>query len=186
MPVEKTKYIRDVEAQYDNYRNLRLTVLGLVSPRLNRYEDREDLRSFIDEYFIRTLLEYDPRSPVDLPGYMKTMLTTRARGTFITAHKKIDNSESAFDAFDIIELQAEDEYESVNPFPDDLIDYIAKSLALNDYEVVAVSGIANGESRYAITKRLRERFSEMTQQKSFEIYSDCLEAVKSIVATYLK
>src|SRR5690606_39735877 len=44
---------------------------------------RRELRSYIDEQFVKLVKEYDINNPVDFPGYIDKKLKLRVKQTFI-------------------------------------------------------------------------------------------------------
>lgn len=47
---------------------------------------QDDLRSYIEEQFLRLVLEYDPSGSVDFPGYVSAKLPKRVSGSYVHAH----------------------------------------------------------------------------------------------------
>ncbi|AYJ76332.1 RNA polymerase sigma factor 1 [Bacillus phage BSP12] len=76
-------FLRDVDKLMHQYRNLRLSVYNQFKGDLPDPVSQEELRSYIDEQFVRLVKEYDINGPVDFPGYIKTKLTYRVKHSYI-------------------------------------------------------------------------------------------------------
>lgn len=86
-------YARDIDRLYVMYKPLRLAVYKEVSSWLTSEQDKADLTSFINEHFVRLVKEYDPTSNVDFPGYIKKMLTLRAKHSFTSNLRRYSTKE---------------------------------------------------------------------------------------------
>lgn len=73
---------RDIDALFVQYENLRNKVYSQYSISFNNNATREELRSYIDEEFIKLCKEYEINGEVDFPYYIKTKLNARVDGTF--------------------------------------------------------------------------------------------------------
>ena len=76
-------FLRDVDKLMHQYRNLRLSVFNQYKDSLPDPVSQDELRSYIDEQFVRLVKEYDINGPVDFPGYIKTKLTYRVKHSYI-------------------------------------------------------------------------------------------------------
>lgn len=76
-------FARDVDTLFKQYANLRWKVYRTYENRLNNAMDREDLKMYIDEQFIRLCKEYEVNGAVDFAGFIKQMLNTRVKHVFI-------------------------------------------------------------------------------------------------------
>lgn len=90
-----TEYSRDVDRLYLLYKPLRLAVYKDVASWLGNDVDKEDLTSFINEHFVRLVKEYDPTTNVDFPGYIKKMLTLRAKHSFTSTLRRLNDKEDS-------------------------------------------------------------------------------------------
>lgn len=73
---------RDIDALFVQYANLRNKVYSDYSSMYNDQATKEELRSYIDEEFIKLCKEYEINGEVDFPYYIKHKLIARVRGTF--------------------------------------------------------------------------------------------------------
>lgn len=95
-PVGSDKnYARDIDRLYVMYKPLRLAVYKDVASWLTSEQDKADLTSFINEHFVRLVKEYDPTSNVDFPGYIKKMLTLRAKHSFTSNLRRYSTKEDS-------------------------------------------------------------------------------------------
>lgn len=79
----KGVFSRDIDLLFVQYKNLRDKVYVDFSIAFNDFATKNELKSYIDEEFIKLCKEYEINSPVDFPYYIKTKLNARVRGTFI-------------------------------------------------------------------------------------------------------
>lgn len=73
---------RDVDTLFIRYENLRNKVYSTYSHMFKDHATQLELRSYIDEEFIKLCKEYEINGEVDFPYYIKTKLNSRVRGTF--------------------------------------------------------------------------------------------------------
>lgn len=84
---------RDIDKLLNKYKNLRWSLYHKYAGILSNEAEREDLREYIDEQFIKLVKEYDIHSKVDFPGYIKAKLTLRVRNSYIKKNKKYKSTE---------------------------------------------------------------------------------------------
>lgn len=75
---------RDIDTLFVQYTNLRNKIYSDYTSMYKDSATRAELRSYIDEEFIKLCKEYEINGEVDFPYYIKTKLTARVRGTFNT------------------------------------------------------------------------------------------------------
>lgn len=73
---------RDIDVLYVQYANLRYRIFNDYRSLYADYATQEELRSYIDEEFIKLSKEYEINGEIDFPYYIKTKLDSRVRGTF--------------------------------------------------------------------------------------------------------
>lgn len=126
---EKTGvFLRDVDKLMLQYRNLRLSVYNQYKDYLPDPISRTELKSYIDEQFVRLVKEYDINGPVDFPGYIKTKLNYRVKHSYIKGEyrdrQRVFVPKNDFDVSNLIER---------NPSNDEELDYYAAlEYALSD------------------------------------------------------
>lgn len=74
---------RDVDRLFHKYSNLRYKVYNTHKDSFNQESARQDLKSYIDEQFIKLTKEYDVNGEVDFPGYIKKALNLRVRHSYV-------------------------------------------------------------------------------------------------------
>lgn len=79
----KGVFPRDVDRLYHKYSNLRYKVYNTHKDSFNSEASRKDLKSYIDEQFIKLTKEYDINGEVDFPGYIKKALNLRVRHSYV-------------------------------------------------------------------------------------------------------
>ena len=91
------KYPRDLSTMYKQYKPLREHIGKEEYERfIYHYENHtvvdkaklDDLDSYINYEFIKLVQEYDPTSPVDFPGYIKSKLTLRTKHSYLKSYFK--------------------------------------------------------------------------------------------------
>ena len=91
------KYPRDLSTMYKQYRHLREHIGKKEYERfIYHYANHtvvdkakiDDLDSYINYEFIKLVQEYDPTSPVDFPGYIKSKLTLRTKHSYLKSYFK--------------------------------------------------------------------------------------------------
>lgn len=124
-------FLRDVDKLIHQYRNLRLSVYNQYKDYLPDPISQGELRSYIDEQFIRLVKEYDINGPVDFPGYIKTKLNYRVKHSYIKGEyrdrQRVFVPKNDFDVSNLIER---------SPMMDEELDYYAAlEYALSDVEL---------------------------------------------------
>lgn len=84
---------RDIDKLLEKYKNFRWSLYHKYAGILSNDAEREELREYIDEQFIKLVKEYDIHSKVDFPGYIKAKLTLRVRNSYIKKTQKYKNTE---------------------------------------------------------------------------------------------
>ncbi|AXY05416.1 hypothetical protein [Enterococcus phage EFLK1] len=79
----KGVFPRDVDRLYHKYSNLRYKVYNTHKDSFNSEASRKELKSYIDEQFIKLTKEYDINGEVDFPGYIKKALNLRVRHSYV-------------------------------------------------------------------------------------------------------
>lgn len=84
---------RDLDKLLNQYKNLRWSLYHRYAGILDHDFEREELREYIDEQFIKLVKEYDIHSNVDFPGYIKAKLTLRVQNSYIKKNEKYKRNE---------------------------------------------------------------------------------------------
>ena len=84
---------RDIDTLFIQYANLRNKIYSDYSHMYNDSATKEELRSYIDEEFIKLCKEYEINGEVDFPYYIKSKLIARVRGTFNSSVIRMRNRE---------------------------------------------------------------------------------------------
>ena len=79
---------RDIDKLLTKFKNLRWSLYHRYSGSLRNDVEREELKEYIDEQFIKLVKEYDIHSKVNFPGYIKTKLTLRVQNSYIKKEDK--------------------------------------------------------------------------------------------------
>ena len=182
---DDTELARDVDTLYDKYMPLRKKIAGMLSGRLNRQVDKDDLISFVNEHFVRLVKEYDPTSNVDFPGYISIMLPLRARASFMGSLDRVYSRENTTDGDeDVLSfLDNSSNRENLESIKG-LLEYITSSVDLNETEYVILEGMLEGKR---ITKLEDDAIisSGISRSDAKALISEVKQAIRSIVETYI-
>jgi hypothetical protein len=146
-------FLRDVDKLMHQYRNLRLSVYNQYKDYLPDSTSQDELRSYIDEQFVRLVKEYDINGPVDFPGYIKTKLNYRVKHSYIKGEyrdrQRVFVPRNDFDVSNLIER---------SPKIDEELDYYeALEYALHDVKL-------NGLEREVLFHILQEMTDTQIEQ----------------------
>lgn len=86
-------FVRDVDRLYVQYTNLRHKVYNSYKDNFSDEATQQELKSYIDEQFVKLTKEYEINGDIDFPGYIKRMLDQRVRGTFLKNKFRDNNRE---------------------------------------------------------------------------------------------
>lgn len=173
-------FLRDVDKLIHQYKNLRLSIFNQYKEYLPDLVSQEELRSYIDEQFVRLVKEYDINGPVDFPGYIKTKLTYRVRHSYIKGEyrdrQRVFVPKNDFDVSNLIDS---------NPTIDEELDYYAvleytlRDIELTDLEKEILFYMLQEMTDSQIEKKIkrdrkRERISSITIRESLKKMQDFL------------
>lgn len=124
-------FLRDVDKLLHQYKNLRMSIYNQFKDYLPDPVSQSELKSYIDEQFVRLVKEYDINGPVDFPGYIKTKLTYRVKHSYIKGEyrdrQRVFVPKNDTDVFSLIEQ---------HPSRDEELDYYeALEYALHDVKL---------------------------------------------------
>jgi hypothetical protein len=174
-------FLRDVDKLMHQYRNLRMSVYNQYKDYLPDPVSQRELRSYVDEQFIRLVKEYDINGPVDFPGYIKTKLNYRVKHSYIKGEyrdrQRVFVPKNEFDVSNLIER---------NPFKDEELDYYeALEYALNGVEFNALEK----EILFYILQEMTDAQVEKTVRKNRpteKISSATIREILKNMQTFLK
>jgi hypothetical protein len=176
---------RDVDKLMFQYRNLRLSVYNQYKDYLPDPISQSELRSYIDEQFIRLVKEYDINGPVDFPGYIKTKLNYRTKHSFIKGayrdRQRVFVPKNEFDVTNLIEQ---------NPFRDEELDYYETlEYALNDMDFSTLEKeilfyILQEMTDAQIEKKVKKNHPD--EKISSAVIKETLKAMQIFLKTKLK
>jgi hypothetical protein len=81
-------FLRDPDKLLHQYHNLRLSVYNMYKEYIPDGTTRKELKSYIDEQFIRLVKEYEINGEVDFAGYIKKKLHYRVKHSYIKGEKR--------------------------------------------------------------------------------------------------
>ncbi|ALA13054.1 RNA polymerase sigma factor [Bacillus phage TsarBomba] len=150
-------FLRDVDKLLHQYKNLRNSIYNQYKTYLADPVSRDELKSYIDEQFIRLVKEYDIGSDVDFPGYIKIKLTYRVKNSYIKSvfrdSQRVFVTRNAFDVSNLLEQ---------NPSNDEELDYYEtlefalKGVELDDMEKQVLFYIIQELSDVQIEQKIRD------------------------------
>ena len=128
-------FLRDVDKLMHQYRNLRLFTFNQYKDYLPDPVSQDELKSYIDEQFVRLVKEYDINGPVDFPGYIKTKLNYRVKHSYIKGEyrdrKRVFVPKSAFDVTTLME-QVPSQDEELDYY--EVLEYALRDIKMTDLE----------------------------------------------------
>ncbi|UJJ74684.1 hypothetical protein Goe25_01350 [Bacillus phage vB_BsuM-Goe25] len=161
-------FLRDVDKLMHQYRNLRLSVYNQFKGDLPDPVSQEELRSYIDEQFVRLVKEYDINGPVDFPGYIKTKLTYRVKHSYIKGEyrdrHRVFVTRNDFDVSNLLEktplIDEELDYYEV-------LEYALHDVTLTELEKEVLFYILQEMTDAQIERKIRENHEEEKLSSSY-------------------
>lgn len=178
-------FLRDVDKLMHQYRNLRLSVYNQYKDYLPDAISQTELKSYIDEQFVRLVKEYDINGPVDFPGYIKTKLNYRVKHSYIKGEyrdrQRVFVPKNDFDVSNLIER---------SPVRDAELDYYeALEFALRDVQLSTLEReilfyILQELTDAQIEKKIKK--SHPTEKLSSAVIRDTLKDMQDFLRTKLE
>lgn len=150
---------RDVDRLFRKYANLRHKVYNTNKDAFADEATRRELRSYIDEQFVKLTKEYDINGAVDFPFYIKKMLNLRVSGSFVKSTSRGYKRERlGSKAEDIYGLLPDDVQTSRAIEDSELIDELLTSANFTELEVDIFTQLTQGRVKEReLTKELAEK-----------------------------
>ena len=174
-------FLRDVDKLMHQYKNLRMSIYNQYKDYLPDPVTQAELRSYIDEQFVRLVKEYDINGPVDFPGYIKTKLNYRVKHSYIKGEyrdrQRVFVPKNDFDVSNLIER---------NPFKDEELDYYAalefalRGVKLTDLEKEVLLYILQEMTESDIERRIKKNHPDK------RISSSTIRETTKKMQTFLK
>lgn len=79
---ETIPFLRDTDRLFKQYENLRLRLFKDFNIYFDTQQEKDELRAYIDETFIKLVKEYTIHGNIDFQGYIKMKLTARVEHSF--------------------------------------------------------------------------------------------------------
>lgn len=152
-------FLRDTDKLMVQYRNLRLSMYNQYKEYLPDQTTREEMRSYIDEQFIRLVKEYDIHGPVDFPGYIKIKLNYRVRHSYIQGEyrdrERIFVTRNEFDVSNLIDRDPR--YDTELDYYE-VLEYALSDLVLSELEREVLYQILQELSDLQIERAIRKQY----------------------------
>lgn len=178
-------FLRDVDKLLHQYKNLRNSIYNQYKTYLADPVSRDELKSYIDEQFIRLVKEYDIGSDVDFPGYIKIKLTYRVKNSYIKSvfrdSQRVFVTRNAFDVSNLLEQ---------NPSNDEELDYYEtlefalKGVELDDMEKQVLFYIIQELSDVQIEQNIRD--SHPNEKISSSLVRSKIKNMQTFLKTKLR
>lgn len=137
---------RDVDTLFIRYENLRNKIYSQYSSMYSDSVTKSELRSYIDEEFVKLCKEYEINGEVDFPYYIKTKLTARVKGTFNSGTIRTRKREPLGAIESEVENMLDD---NVSPYAtvdfQELVDSLTEGVSLSPMEQEILSVMVTGE-----------------------------------------
>lgn len=152
-------FLRDVDKLLHQYKNLRNSIYNQYKTYLADPVSRDELKSYIDEQFIRLVKEYDIGSDVDFPGYIKIKLTYRVKNSYIKSvfrdSQRVFVTRNAFDVSNLLEQNPSND-EELDYY--ETLEYALKGVELDDMEKQVLFYIIQELSDVQIEQNIRDNY----------------------------
>jgi len=178
-------FLRDVDKLLHQYKNLRNSIYNQYKTYLADPISRDELKSYIDEQFIRLVKEYDIGSDVDFPGYIKIKLNYRVKNSYIKSvfrdSQRVFVTRNAFDVSNLLEQ---------TPSNDEELDYYAaleyalKGVELDDMEKQVLFYIIQELSDVQIEQNIRD--SNPNEKISSSLVRSKIKNMQTFLKTKLR
>lgn len=152
---------RDVDKLMHQYTNLRLSIYGQYKGYLPDYTSQQELKSYIDEQFVRLVKEFDINGPVDFPGYVKTKLTYRVRHSYIKGEyrdrQRVFVTRNDFDVTNLMERNPSND-EELDYY--EALEYALSGVSLDEVERGILYLLLQEQTNTQIDKEIRKKYPE--------------------------
>lgn len=181
-------FARDTDRLLRDYLNLRKKIYNTYAPSFSDQATKEELRSYIDEQFVKLVKEYDINSPVDFPGYINKKLKLRVKQSFVKNKYKDKGREQLMRKDEGIEtlLDAQSEF---NPEDDSyevisLLEYLGSGVTLTEAEEYIIRvWMSEAIPNNHLVARVSEMY-DLTSTESKTVIRDLKEFVGTKLNSY--
>lgn len=171
-----SEFERDIDSLLTRYQNLRWALYHRYAGMLSHDFERQELREYIDEQFIKLVKEYDIRSKVDFPGYIKAKLTLRVQNSYVKKNEKYKRTEMVGKQDYTVESLTEDLNEGFED--NELLDYVFDDIEFTEIQSELLKELlvnTDREDDSFIVSQVAEKFevprkevaSELTELKDY-------------------
>jgi hypothetical protein len=171
---------RDVDKLFVQYENLRQRVYTTYKDYLPDYTTQMELRSYIDEQFVRLVKEYEINGEVDFPGYIKTKLNQRVKHSFIQGEyrdrQRVFTTRNDTDISSLMDLTPMED-EELDYY--EVLSYVFDGLELTEIERSAIFHILQEKTNTQITWELVKDYPDFTRTQITETMKKMQSLLKS-------
>lgn len=131
-------FARDPERLLKDYTNLRKKIYNTYAPAFTDVATKEELKSYIDEQFVKLVKEYDINSPVDFPGYISKKLKLRVKQSFVKnkfkdrGREQLMKKDNGIES--LLDVQSEAHPEDTSYEVILMMEYLGKGVTLSDVD----------------------------------------------------
>lgn len=137
---------RDVDRLFQQYANLRHKVYNTNKEVFRDEATRQELKSYIDEQFVKLAKEYEINGEVDFPGYIKKALNLRVKHSFIKGRFRDNSREKLGTEENTVEdMLTQDTTSYVDTEERELIDYLLDGASFSNIEMDLLYGLLMGK-----------------------------------------
>jgi hypothetical protein len=178
---------RDVDKLMHQYRNLRMSIYNQFKDYLPDQITQEELRSYIDEQFVRLVKEYDINGPVDFPGYIKTKLTYRVKHSYIKGEyrdrQRVFVPKNEFDVSNLIERSPSSD-EELDYY--EALEYALSGMKFSDLEKEILFLTLQEMTASQIEKKVKKKFPKASSSSIKESLNEVQLFLKTKLQESLK
>lgn len=151
---------RDVDKLLIKYSNLRRKVYSTFERSFPDEATRKELKSYIDEQFIKLTKEYDINGAVDFPGYIKKSLNLRVKHGFVGGRYRDNGREKLGVEDGEVENMLKEDIHSLQDIDDkELMNYILSGAELNPLQMDILKELLENQTvSRSRTKQLGEEY----------------------------
>lgn len=180
-------FARDPERLLKEYTNLRKKLYSTYAGSFADDATRRELRSYIDEQFVKLVKEYDINNPVDFPGYIDKKLKLRVKQTFIKNQFRDKKRERLTGSDNGVELLMDAyEYDEMDLDDVGILDSIFSGVSFSEEELFIInSWVTTSQTDKMLTQNLMEEFA-MTKREADVLIKGMKEFVTFKLEEYNK
>ena len=152
-------YSRDSDKLFIQYKNLRVSLFNKYKGYLSDKTTQDELWSYINEQFVRLVLEFEINGQVDFPGYILSKLELRVKNSFIKGNFRDRNrifvTKTEFDVTNLLEAVVASDVE-LDYY--EVLEYVLQGITLDDIDKDILFLMLQEHTDRYIEKEIRKKY----------------------------